>query len=117
MYFGRGRYVEPIELFGFAIAGIIVIVIICEIIFGLIRWSRNNNSPILTVDARIVSKRQDVSGSDSSTSTWYYVTFELENRERIEFPVLGTDYGMLAEGDCGSLTYQGTRYKGFIRSI
>ena len=117
MYFGRGRYVEPIELFGFAIAGIIVIVIICVIISGLIRWSRNNNSPIVTVDARIISKRQDVSGSDRSTSTWYYVTFELENRERIELPVRGKEYGMLAEGDRGKLTHQGTRYKGFERDL
>lgn len=117
MYFGRGRYVEPIELFGYVIAGVIIIVIICVIISGLIRWSRNNHSPILTVDARIVSKRQNVSGSDSSTSTWYYVTFELENRERIELPVSGKEYGMLAEGDSGKLTFQGTRYKGFERTI
>ncbi|QUA53319.1 DUF2500 domain-containing protein [Aristaeella lactis] len=117
MRFGRSTYIEPGELAAYCVVGVIVIIFLYIIISGLIRWSRNNNSPILTVDARIVSKRQDVSGSDSSTSTWYYVTFELENRERIEFPVLGKDYGMLTEGDCGSLTYQGTRYKGFIRSI
>ena len=33
----------------------------------------------------------------------------------MEFHVSGLEYGMLAEGDTGSLTFQGTRYLSFER--
>ena len=34
---------------------------------------------------------------------------------RLELKVDGSEYGMLAEGDCGMLSFQGTRYLGFVR--
>jgi hypothetical protein len=34
----------------------------------------------------------------------------------MEFGVRDTEYGMLAEGDTGKLTFQGTRYLGFERA-
>ena len=100
------------------------------IIFALIRggaqWSKNNNSPVLTVSARIVAKRAAVSnhthhhGGGMSmhgaySSTAYYVTFEVESRDRMELRVPDREYGLLAEGDTGRLTFQGTRFKGFER--
>ncbi len=92
-------------------------------------WNRNNNSPRLTVEAKVVSKRMDVShhrhanagdatgahGWHTSSSTWYYVTFEVESGDRMELPVDGSEYGMLVEGDCGKLSFQGTRYLDFER--
>ncbi|ASA21759.1 DUF2500 domain-containing protein [Paenibacillus donghaensis] len=90
---------------------------------GLLRWSRNNSSPVKSVSARIVSKRselrqqsQDESGA-SRASTAYYLTYELEGGLRMEFKVEGSEYGMSAEGDNGVLNYQGTRYHGFERHI
>ncbi len=72
-----------------------------------------------------MAKRTDVSryhhnGTDNSmehysSSTWYYVTFEVESKDRMELEVSGSEYGMLAEGDKGKLTFQGTRYLGFVR--
>lgn len=47
----------------------------------------------------------------------YYVTFEVESGDRMEFSVYGKEYGMLAEGDEGKLTFQGSRYLGFERAI
>jgi hypothetical protein len=47
--------------------------------------------------------------------TAYFATFELESGERLEFVLSGRAYGLLAEGDSGTLTYQGTRYHGFER--
>ena len=41
----------------------------------------------------------------SSTYTRYFVTFELENGGRVELGVKDSEYGMLAEGDQGLLTY------------
>nr|WP_083607096.1 DUF2500 domain-containing protein [Paenibacillus helianthi] len=88
---------------------------------GLLVWSRNNSSPLLTIPARIVSKRSELrqqlqdDNNNSRTNTTYYLTYELENGVRMEFKVDGNEYGMSAEGDRGILTYQGTRYQGFQR--
>ena len=46
-------------------------------------------------------------------STWYYATFEAESGDRMAFAVSGREYGLLAEGDKGRLTFQGTRFLGF----
>ncbi|MNO24808.1 hypothetical protein D3C76_146370 [compost metagenome] len=89
---------------------------------GLLQWSRNNSSPIMTIPARIVSKRSEVrqqqlqdDSNNSRTSTTYYLTYESDSGARMEFKVDGNEYGMSAEGDRGILTYQGTRYHGFQR--
>ncbi len=49
-------------------------------------------------------------------STRYYIAFQVESGDRIELSVSGADYGMLAEGDQGRLTFQGTRFLSFDRS-
>ena len=41
--------------------------------------------------------------------------FEFESGDRLELMVDGSEYGLLAEGDCGMLSFQGTRYLGFVR--
>ena len=96
------------------------------IIKGISQWNKNNHSPRLTVPATVVAKRTNVShshhhhGTDSmahhSTSTSYYVTFQVESGDRMELHMAGHEYGMLVEGDRGSLTFQGTRYLGFQRT-
>ena len=50
-----------------------------------------------------------------TSSTSYYVTFEVDSGDRIEFSMSGSEYGMLIEGDAGTLNFQGTRYLGFER--
>lgn len=91
---------------------------------GLVQWGRNNKSPRLTVEATIVSRRADTSihlhntGSGAchtSRSTWYYVTFQVASGDRMELSVPSREYGLLAEGDRGELTFQGTRYLSFER--
>ena len=56
-----------------------------------------------------------VHGFHTTTSTTYYVTFQVESRDRMEFCVSRTEYEMLVEGDTGRLTFQGTRYLLFER--
>ena len=86
------------------------------------QWNKNNNSPRLTVPATVVTKRTNISshhhGDDHHhhTSTTYYVTFQVESGDRMELMLSGFDYGMLAEGDFGNLSFQGTRFLGFERS-
>ena len=74
----------------------------------------NDNSPIQNAPATVVTKRTEVWGHEHA-HTDYYVTFQFESGERMEFQVEGIDYGMLAEDDYGTLQYQGTRYLGFFR--
>ena len=85
-------------------------------------YRRNNASPVLTVEALVTAKRMDVHGADverashRTSSTAYYVTFEVESGDRMEFLMDGSEYGMLREGDKGRPTFQGTRYRSFERN-
>lgn len=131
MFSGFSSAPAGFQFFFVLIAALVIGGFIYAIVSGARTWISNNNSPILTVDAVIVSKREDVSvhrhgnagdvtgahGYHTTSSTTYYVTFEMENGERKELHVSGKEYGLLAEGDSGKLTFQGTRYKGFERSI
>ena len=93
-------------------------IIIVTMVRGIGEWNKNNQSPKLTVPATVVAKRSDVHRGIETmhTFTSYYVTFQVESGDRIEFLVSGTEYGMLAEGDSGELTFQGTRYLSFQRN-
>ncbi len=127
--YGPGAF--PFQMIFWAVFGLIALFIAITLLKGLAQWIQNNNSPRLTEDAVITGKRTDtrhhssanmgdISGAHgyhSSFSTWYYVTFQLENGERKEFMVRGTVYGQLAEGDHGKLTWQGTRFVDFEREM
>lgn len=104
---------------------IILSVIVITILKGLAEWHNNNQQPVLTEKAIIVSKRNHTSRRahnhnghvHHSTNTTYYVTFEFENKDRLELKVPRNKVGYLVEGDFGDLTYQGTRYHDFVRVV
>lgn len=113
----------------FSIVPIFIIVIFVAVVGmfvvtavrGVRTWSKNNASPRLTVSAQVVTKRTSVTHHHSQngmgrSSTWYYATFQVESGDRMEFAVSGPEYGLLAEGDQGTLTFQGTRYLSFERT-
>jgi hypothetical protein len=105
--------------FFFGIMFVLVIGVFGYIIFnGLHTWVRNNQSEVLSRPCRVVTKRTKVWGGvgDSSANTSYYITFEFEDLSRLELPVRGDRYGLIAEGDVGVLTYQGTRFLDFERT-
>ncbi len=108
---------------------LVIGVFVATMVSGFRTWNRNNQSPRLTVPAVVVTKRTEVShhhanagdasgahGFHITSATWYYVTFQVESGDRMEFAVGGTDFGMLAEGDHGNLSFQGTRYLSFERT-
>lgn len=107
------------------VAFIAIAVIVAAGVFRTFHyWNRNNKQPVLSVRALVVGRRQEVQsrrlGGDDNALPYtnisaYYVTFEVESGDRIEFALQGPLYGMLAEGDQGKLTFQGTRYLGFER--
>ena len=113
------------EIMFFLMFSLVIGMFILTAIRGISQWNKNNHSPRLTVEATVVAKREEVThhqpntGNHTmhlSTSTWYYVTFQVESGDRMELGVGGYEYGMLVEGDLGRLTFQGTRYISFERS-
>ena len=93
-------------------------IIIVTMVRGIGEWNKNNQSPKLTVPVTVVAKRSDVHRGIETmhTFTSYYVTFQVESGDRMEFEISDMEYGMLAEGDSGELTFQGTRYLSFQRN-
>lgn len=96
---------------------------------GIVTWNKNNHCSRITAPAVIVAERTNVirhnhvnagdttgaHGFHTDTHTTYYVTFQFESGDRMEFQVYGSEYGMLAEGDEGKLTFRGTRDLSFER--
>ncbi len=108
----------------FVLIGFLVVFsfIIISFLRGIMEWSNNNNSPVVTVNARIITKRMSVGRSHHSIGhvhhhsyTKYFVAFEVEGGSRVEFLVPDNVYGLSVEGDAGRLTYQGTRFNSFER--
>ena len=121
--FGFGLFEIIFTLMFLMVFGIFLTVIIKSIV----QWNKNNHSPRLTVPATVVAKRTNVShhhhnhgvdhvGHHTSTSTSYYVTFQVESGDRMELHMAGHQYGLLVEGDRGKLTFQGTRFLSFERT-
>lgn len=111
--FGYNSF-DSFEIIFFIIFTIVAIIILYHV-FGSIGESIKNSSlPILTVNSNVLTKRMEVSGHEHSY-TEYYITFEFENGDRIELKTPSKEYGMIAEGDKGYLSFQGTKYKSFKR--
>ncbi|TYP79538.1 DUF2500 domain-containing protein [Paenibacillus methanolicus] len=106
------------KLFGGLVFLIVIGGFVTVFIRGISRYASNNASDLVEKPARVVAKRTEVWGGsgEMSASTNYYVTFEFIDGARVELPVKGPEYGLLAEGDAGVLTHQGSRYKGFRRA-
>jgi len=108
----------PLLVVGGIVVVVVLVVFATVIIKGVSRWSRNNGSPVVTTMARLVTKRSQAYGGsgESGARTAYFATFETPAGERFELPLPARESGLIAEGDAGELTYQGTRFKSFART-
>lgn len=88
----------------------------------LTKW-KNDRSP-RTVAATVAGKREHVSRQaycrtcavqPSEMVTSFYVTFRLESGDELELQVPEQEFGDLAEGIRGVLSFRGSRYLGFER--
>ena len=82
----------------------------------------NNAAPVQNVQTRIISKRTETEGMagmeyGGMLTTKHYVTFEAPDGSRLELPVQGDQFGILAEGDTGVLAFQGSRFLNFERRL
>ena len=123
------RFVYPFGIFGIiwvVLFVIVIVIFIAEAAIALRRWSKNRSSPRLTVEALVAAKRAGVGrnagtgsfgAADMYSYTKYFATFEFESGDRLELPMSGSEYGMIAEGDKGRLTFQGTKFISFERTF
>ncbi|MGL5311915.1 MAG: DUF2500 domain-containing protein [Peptostreptococcaceae bacterium] len=127
-YSGFGSGPDLFSIMFFVIFFIIITTFIVNAIKGVSEWSSNNKQPILDVNCTVVSKRTNVTHNaghtdanghhhSGSSSTTYYITFEFESKDRMEFKVSGKEYGTIVEKDYGKLKFQGTRFLDFNRSL
>ena len=83
-------------------------------LISLIRFAKEEmaevNMKSVEIEACVVNRRQTLSKSRSS----YYVTFELESKECIEFKVMWIDYENINYYECGKLTYKGGIFISFV---
>jgi len=123
MGFGFGMGFDMFSIMFTLVFVLVIGMFVVTAVRGISQWNKNNHSPRLTVPAKVVSKRANVSHHHGGTnghhhhhtSTSYYVTFQVESGDRMELHVAGHEFGMLVEGDEGKLSFQGTRYLGFER--
>ena len=110
----------------FLVFALVIGTFIATAVSGISQWTKNNNSPRLTVDATVVATRGNTTrhhhhganGHHHHTyNTTYSATFQFESGDRIELQMAGHEFGLIVEGDKGNLTFQGTRYLGFERII
>jgi len=114
LLYGSGLDILCFVMFFLALSALIV-----YLFQHFTQWQRNRMAPRLSVGADVVSKRSDrfIPTDDAPPNGDYFVTFEMEGGDRMELNVSGSEYGVLVEGDTGSLTFQGTRYLGFERML
>lgn len=98
--------------------------VIVSIVRNVRQSAKNDQQPVLTTPATVVTKRalnapdrshERMNNTNRNFST-FFATFQVASGDRMEFQVASDEYGLLAEGDEGQLTFQGTRYKGFQRT-
>lgn len=123
MGFGFDFMFTLIPILSLLIFGLAFGVIAASLVRSSKQWHKNNNSPRLTVEAKVLAKRHDVSRHHSAGEhhhhhyhNSYFVTFEVPSGDRMDLQLQGHEYGLLIEGDRGKLTFQGTRYLGFERA-
>lgn len=101
---------------------LILVLIACFFAYTIVMivktWITNYTSPVESRLATAVTKRTEVWGGRgylAGTHTSYYVTFEFRDGSRRELQVKPKAHAMIVEGDAGELSYQGSRFKGFVR--
>ena len=104
-------------IFFFIVFALVIGTFVAVLAKSAARGIKNNASPRLTTQARVVNRREDYRRHSRDMGGWtnYFVTFEVPSGDRMELEMEGEQYGLIAEGDEGQLTFQGTRFISFER--
>ncbi len=115
VFIGFAAMMGPLALFPLAFIGVGVAISI----WGLTKYLAFKNAPMERYLAVVVGERQHVSGGghNSSSSTSYHVTIELEDGEREEYRTSGKILGRVSPGDIGVAHVKGGHLLGFARAV
>ncbi|MCR3954678.1 MAG: DUF2500 domain-containing protein [Gudongella sp.] len=99
------------------------VVVVIRIIKSFSHLNTSTRQPTLNVNARVVGKREDYrrfsKGNRShpldTGRSIYFVTFEFDSGDRLEFRVSREEYELMYEGDEGILVFQGIIFHSFDR--
>ena len=101
------------------ISGVFMLALVIKNFAG---YKRKKELPLTGLDAVVVAKRSKAKGFGGdrdytrSFMTSYFITFQFNStNERQEFRVQEKDYGLIAEGDEGTLWHQGNLFSRFDR--
>ena len=104
---------------------IFVVIMIIAIPAGLAMGKKVNREvygdsesadPITEKRVKIVSRRSTPHPANQAVMV-NMATFEMENGTRVELAIKDAAvYGVIVEGDCGTLRYQGKRFISFVRN-
>lgn len=96
-----------------SVIGISVLIVVSQ-------WIRNHRSPRIVTQATVLDKRVQVqhirrkkaSGIGYATDKMpiYYVLFEIEGGEKLEFLVNKVEYSKVKNNQSGRLTFQGSKF-------
>ena len=112
MVYGPHNFIFSLfPIFSALIFILVAVIIMTTLVQNSRKKRQNDNSPRLTSEATVVTKRTHVWGDHSRTD--YYITFQFESGDRLELEIPHNQFGYLVEGDRGKLTFQGTRFLGF----
>lgn len=114
MVYGPHNFIFSLfPIFSALIFILVAVIIMTTLVQNSRKKRQNDNSPRLTSEATVVTKRTHVWGDHSRTD--YYITFQFESGDRLELEIPHNQFGYLVEGDRGKLTFQGTRFLEFER--
>ena len=108
--------VNLFPIFFLAMFAVVFVMLIATAAKGHREKKANDTAPILEQTATVTRRRTHMSGMIGGglrTRAARYVTFVLDNGDRMEFQVRDTAYERLAEGDRGVLRFQGSRFLDF----
>ena len=117
---------DLIPIFFYVMFAVAIVIIAVTGVKGFRQRRANDAAPVQEMAATVSGKRApgssalrpkaaEASGQGCATRTTYYAAFQTGDGNRMEFQVSQADYNRLAEGEQGTLTFQGTRYLGFQR--
>ena len=100
-----------------------------DVIRMILEWSKNNNSSVESVDAVVSDKigeiyQQQIPNAGDLTGSHgftvhdipnFKIKFRMTDYTEKEFDVDKKSFKNIKKGDSGVLTYQGSRYLGFIK--
>lgn len=105
------------QILAYIILTFIFVMLFSRVFTPIIKHIIYNITPVPSVSAKIVSKRQKIFSmqyDDSLFKINYYITFNIENDNHFELRSTSSQYDSVFPGDTGKLTFRGKKLVSFV---